>query len=131
MHVSGKMQVDLLPRHDLSAASAGGSPLHAENRPQGGLTQGGGRPFAQAAQRVRQADGGQGFAFPGRGRGHGRHHDQPAALLRIIGILGRDLGFVFPERFQGVLGDSQLRRDLLDGFQGVGSSDLPVVHYPS
>ena len=66
--VSGEMEVDVLHRDDLGVAAAGGSPLHAEARPERGLAQRDDRALAEAVERLAEAHGRRRLALARRRR---------------------------------------------------------------
>ena len=68
VHIAGKVQVDVLHRHDLGIAAAGSTALDAEHGAERRLTQAEHRFFAQRVHSVRQTDARRGLAFA-RGRG--------------------------------------------------------------
>ena len=67
--VAGEMQVDVLHRHHLRVAAAGGAALHAEHRAERGLAQADHRLLADVVERVAQAHRGGGLAFARRASG--------------------------------------------------------------
>ena len=93
--VPGEVEIDVLHRHHLGIAAAGGAALDAEHRPQGGLPQGHHGISADPPQPVRQPYRSGGLAFPGRGGGDSGHQNQltvrPICLLQKAVV---DLGFV-------------------------------------
>ena len=55
--VAGEVEVDVLHRHDLGIAAAGGAAFHAERRPERGLADAQHRLLADIIKRIGQADG--------------------------------------------------------------------------
>ena len=97
MEVTGKVQVDILHGHHLGISAAGGTALDAEHRAKAGFTERHRDILADAAQAVRQTDGGGGFALACRGRGNGRHQNQFAGFpVRLLNQGRIDLGLVPP-----------------------------------
>ena len=81
VEVAGEMQVDVLHRHHLGIAAAGGAALDAEARPERGLAQAEHRLLADAVQRVAEPDRGRGLALARRRRGDRGDQDQLAVRL--------------------------------------------------
>ena len=69
VEVAGEVQVDVLHRHDLGVAAAGGAALHPEARARGWARAGRSRRAADAGERVAEADGGRRLALARRRRG--------------------------------------------------------------
>ena len=129
--IPGKMQVDLLHRQHLRIAAARSAALQAEYRPEGGLPQRNDGLFPQPAQRLRQPDGGSGFALPGGGGVDCRHEDQLApgpALLLPQKLLG-DLCLIAAVRLRRLGGDAGFFGDFGDGAQRGGLGDLDIGHH--
>ena len=114
VEVAGEMEVDVLHRHDLGVAAAGGAALHAETRSQRRLAQADGRPLADPVQAVAQPDARGGLAFAGGRRRDGRHQHQLAGRRRRpCGGRGRArLRLVFAVVLQVVVADAKLGGDL-------------------
>ena len=81
VEVAGEVEVDVLHRHDLGVAAAGGAALHAERRPERRLAQAQHRLLADVVERVGEADRGRGLAFARRRRRDRRDQDQLAVRL--------------------------------------------------
>ena len=78
VEIAGEMEVDVLHRHDLGIAAAGGAALHAEAGPEARLAQADDRLLADMVQRVAEADRRRRLALAGRGRGDRGDQDQLA-----------------------------------------------------
>ena len=76
--VAGEVEVDVLHRHDLRVAAAGGAALHAEHRPETRLAQADDRLLADPVQRVAQPDGRRRLALARRRRADRGDEDQLA-----------------------------------------------------
>ena len=116
----GKVQVDIFHRRHLSIAAAGRATLHAKARPQRGFSETYCGAFADAIERVAQANGGGGFAFTGRGRVDSRYENQFARIWRVFEALAkflRDFGFDMSVVFEVLGANSQLGGDFADGEQ--------------
>ena len=81
VHIAGKVQVDVLHRHDLRVAAACRAALDAEYRTERRLTQCDNGVFALFAQCLTQTDRGRGLALTGRRRVDGGNEDQLAVFL--------------------------------------------------
>ena len=79
--VAGEVEVDVLHRHYLGVAAAGGAALYAEDRTEGGLAKGDGDVLADAAKSVRKTYGGGGFSLACGGGGDGGDKNELAVLL--------------------------------------------------
>jgi hypothetical protein len=95
VEISGKVQVDIVHRHDLGVAAAGSAPLHAEARTKRGLAEADDGTLADAVETIAQADRGGGLALAGGCRGDGGDEDQLAvgAVLQGLDVVQADLGF--------------------------------------
>ncbi len=115
--IAGEVEVDVLHRHDLGVTAAGRAALDAEARPEGRLAQTDGGAFADAVERVAEADGRRGLALAGRGRRDGGHqHEAARGLLDLLTVeIQPDLGLVLAVVLKGVRGNVEFRRDLVDG----------------
>ena len=82
VEVAGEVEVDLVHRHDLGEAAAGGAAFHAETGAERGLAQAEQGLLADPVQRIGEADGRGGLAFAGGGRADRRDEDQLAERLR-------------------------------------------------
>ena len=89
VEVTGKVQVDVLHRDDLSVAAAGSAALNAKHRSQRGLTQSDNYVLTQLAHTVGQAHSGSGLAFASGGGVDGGDEDQLA--VGLIGLVLQDL----------------------------------------
>ena len=107
VEVAGEVEVDLVHRHDLGEAAAGGAALHAEAGAERGLAQAEHRLLADPAQRIGKADGGRRLAFAGGGRVDRGDEDQLAEVLRaqVLDVAGRDFRLVM------AIGDDVLGRN--------------------
>ena len=96
MEIAGEMQIDVLHRHHLRIAAAGGAALHAERGPERRLAQAQHRLLADVIERVGEADRGGGLALAGRRRRDRRHQDQLAVRLALqrLDVIHRHLGLV-------------------------------------
>ena len=68
VEVAGEVQIDVLHRHHLGVAAAGGAALHAEAGPERRLAQAQHRLLADVVERVGEADRRGGLALAGRRR---------------------------------------------------------------
>ena len=110
VEVAGEVEVDVLHRHDLRVAAAGGAALHAERGPERRLAQAEHRLLADVVERVAQADRGRGLAFAGRRRRDRRDQDQLAVLLALerLDEVHRHLGLVVAVGLEVLRGDAEL-----------------------
>ena len=120
VEVAGEMEVDVLHGDDLGVAAAGGAPLHAEDRPEGGFAEADHRLLAEVVQGIAQAYRRRRLALAGRGGRHRRHQDELA--VRPVGeareIVERDLRLGMTIGLERSLGDTQLvQGDLGDAFE--------------
>src|SRR3546814_14745532 len=83
VEVAGEVEVDVLHRHHLGVAAAGGAALHAEAGPERGLAQAHHRLLADPVEAVAEADGGRRLALAGRRRRDRRHQDELAVLVLL------------------------------------------------
>jgi hypothetical protein len=81
VEVAGEVEVDVLHRHHLGVAAAGGAALDAEARPERRLAQAQHRLLADVIERVGQAHRGRGLALARRRRRDRRDQDQLAVRL--------------------------------------------------
>ena len=81
VHIAGKVQVDVLHRHDLRVTAACCAALDAEYRAERRLAQCDNSVFALFAQCLTQTDRGRGLALAGRRRVDGGNEDQLAVFL--------------------------------------------------
>ena len=126
VEVPGEVEVDVLHRNDLSIAAAGRAALHAKYRAQRGLAQANDRLLAQAAQGVRQADGGGGFALAGRSGTDGSYQYQLGFERQILHGMDIYFGLVMAVVLQIFRGNSQLSGHLFDRQHSGFLSDLDV-----
>ena len=76
--VAGEVEVEVLHRHDLGHAAAGGAALDAEHGPERRLAQAGDRPLADVAEALREPDERRRLALARLRRRHARDADQLA-----------------------------------------------------
>ncbi len=128
VEVAGEVQVDVLHRHDLRIAAAGGPALHPEDGPERGFAQADGGLPADAVQRVAEADGGRRLALARRRRADRGHEDQlPFRARRHAGEpVERNLRLGAPVGHERVVGDREARGDLADRKQACPLGDLDV-----
>jgi hypothetical protein len=128
VEVAGEVQVDLLHRHDLGLAAAGGAALHAEARPERRLAQADHGLLADAVQGVAQAHRGGGLALARGRRGDRRDQHELAGLpaLQPGDVAVVDLGDVLAVIVERVIRDAELLGDLRDRLQGRGAGDLDI-----
>jgi hypothetical protein len=105
--VAGEVEIDVLHRHDLGIAAAGGAALDAEAGPETRLAQAQHRLLADVVEGVGEADRGGGLSFAGRGRRDRGDQDQLAVrpVLQRLDEVHRHLGLVV------AVGLQALRRD--------------------
>ena len=117
MDVAGKVQVDVLHRHDLGIAAAGRTALDTEHGAERRLTQCDGDLPSLAVEGVRKADTRRRLALACRRRVDGRHEDELAVRLLLDALPGRERDFclVLAVKFQFIIGNAKLFRNLLDG----------------
>src|SRR5262249_17480636 len=117
MDIAGEMQIDVLHRHDLRIAAAGGAALDPEAGAERGLAKAQHRLLADMVERVGEADRGRGLALARRRRGDRRNQDQLAvgAVLERFYELHRHLGLVVAVRLEVLRRDAGLfARDVHD-----------------
>ena len=128
VQVAREMQVDLLHRQHLRAATSCRSSLDAKHRAHGRLPDHAGGRAADAVQRLRQANGGHRFPFA-EGRGVDRGHEHEAALRPVQVLLNArptDLGDVASVGLESVRGQRQLPRDGRDVLKRRFAGDFQV-----
>ncbi len=110
VEIAGEVQIDVLHRHHLGIAAAGGTALDAEAGPERGLAQAQHRLLADLVERVGEADRGGGLALAGRRRCDGRHQDQLAVglILQRLNVVHRDLGLEMAVGLEIFRGDAEL-----------------------
>ena len=132
VHVAGEMEVDVLHRHDLGVAAAGGAALHAETGAERGLPQADRRVPADAVQPVAEADRGGRLAFARGRRRHGGHQDELAVgpVRQTVDESGAHLGLVAAVSHQRALRDSEPLADFADRPQNrfAGNFDIALGH---
>ncbi len=129
VEVAGEMEVDVLHRHDLRIAAAGGAALHAEARAERRLAQAQHRLLADVIERVGQADGGRGLALARRRRRDRGDQDQLAVrlVLERLDVVHRHLGLVVAVGIEILRRDAELlARDVHDRplLGGLGDFDV-------
>ena len=129
VEVAGEMEVDVLHRHDLRIAAAGGAALHAEAGAERGLAQADRGALADAVQPVAEADGRRGLALARRRRADGGDEDELAVGTAVerADELGRDLRLVVAVGLEAFGRNAELRADLLDRLLRRGARDLDVA----
>ncbi len=75
VEVAVEVEIYFLAGLQLGHAAAGGAAFHAEDRAEGGFARGDDGFFADVLEALRQADGGDGFAFAGNGWRGGGYED--------------------------------------------------------
>jgi hypothetical protein len=110
MEVAGKMEVNVLHRHDLGVAAAGRAALHAEGGPERRLAQAADRLLADVVERIGQAHGGRRLAFARRRRRDRGDEDQLAVLLagQRLNVVHRHLGLEVAVRIEVFGRDAEL-----------------------
>ncbi len=110
VEVAGEVQIDVLHRHHLGIAAAGGAALDAEAGPERGLAQAQHRLLADLVERVGEPHGGGGLAFARRCRRDGRDQDQLAVrlILERLDVVHRHLGLEVAVRVEIFRSDAEL-----------------------
>ena len=100
VHVAGEVEVQILHRHDLRVAGAGGAALDAEDRAERGLADAEQRLLADRAHALRERDRGRRLALAGLGRRDRGDADDLAVGLVLEPVEHRqaDLGLVARRR---------------------------------
>ena len=121
MHITGKMQVDVIHRYNLGITAAGCTALNTEDRSQGRFPQSYYGLLAHFVQSLGQANAGSGFAFASWGGSNGRNQDQfPIGfVLQAFQHIQGDFGFVVAILYQLFRQDSQAVSNLADGFHHI------------
>ena len=116
VHVAGKVQVDVLHRHNLRIAAAGRAALDAEYRTEGRLAQRDHRVFAELCHRLTEADGRGGLALARGGGVDGGDEHQLAVFtaLQLGPHVCGQLGLVLAVQLQVVRVQSGGRGDFRD-----------------
>ena len=126
VEVAGEVQVQVLHRHDLGQAAAGGPALDAEDRAERRLAQAQHRPLADVAQPLRERHRRRRLALAGLGGGDGRDADD----LRVgharqpVERAQADLGLVLAVQVDLVLLEADLAGDIHDRAEGRFLCDL-------
>ena len=117
MEVAGEVNVDILHRDDLAVTAAGGSALHSEDWPQGGLAERQGYLFAELRQCLRKADGGRSLALPRRSRGYRGDKNQLAVLvvLYLLPKVKRNLRLILAVKLKIIRVNVEFFRNIYDG----------------
>ena len=138
VEVAGEVQVDVLHGNDLGVSAACSAALHAEHGAQAGLAQRDDHVLALASQRVGQAHRRGGLALAGGRRVDGRHQDELAGRVLLVGEqvvvhlrLVRTVQLEIRLRHARLLGD---RADVL-GFRRLGNFNVaqhvgPFLSFP-
>ena len=128
VEIAGEMEVDVLHRHDLRIAAAGGAALHAEAGPEARLAQADDRLLADMVQRVAEPDRRRRLALAGRGRRDRGDEDQLAVrpVLQRRDIIEIDFRLVAAVGRDGLVGDPELAGDLADRAHRRGLGDLDI-----
>ena len=116
VHVAGEVKVDVLHRHHLGVAAAGGAALHPEHRPERRLAQADHGLLPDVVERVAEAHGGRGLAFARRGRRDRGHQDELPVLaaLQAADEVQRHLRLVMAVGLEVLLRDAEPRGDFGD-----------------
>jgi hypothetical protein len=114
--VAREVEVEVLHRHDLGHAAAGGAALDAEDGAERGLAQAGGRALADVAHALREPDQRRGLALARLRRRHPRDADQLAVrpALEPVDHAQADLALVAAVRLDLVRQQAARLRDHLD-----------------
>ena len=128
VEVAGEVQVDVFHGHNLGISAAGCSALHAEDRAQGGFTQGDDGALTDAVERIAQAHGGGGLALAGRGGADGGDQNEFAVRAGLLVQPGQvDLGFVVAVGLQRLQRNVQaFLRHLHDGLERCRLGDFNI-----
>src|SRR5262249_37050782 len=128
VEVAGEVQVDVLHRHHLGMAAAGGPALHAEAGAKAGLAQADDGLLADAIEAVAEADARRRLALAGRRRGDGGDQDQLAvrSVLQAFYELEGDLRLGRAVTIEMLVRNADLRSDLPDRprLRGPGNLDI-------
>ena len=129
VEIAGEMQIDVLHRHDLGVAAAGGAALHAERRAERRLAQAQHRLLADVVERVGQADRRRGLALAGRRRRDRGDQDQLAVrlILQRLDVVHRHLGLVVAVGLEIFRTDAELFLRYVEDqplFGGLGNFDI-------
>src|SRR3972149_5205133 len=129
VRVAGEVEVEVLHRHHLGVAAAGGAALDAEGRAEAGLADGGDRPLADAVERLREADRRGGLGLRRGGRGYRRYVNYLARwlVLQALEDVERYLRLVLTVELDLVRQQAELLGDRIDGGGGCLLRDLEVA----
>ena len=126
VHVAREVEVDVLHRHHLGVAAAGGAALDAEDGAERRLAQRQDRATADLPEALRQRHGRRGLALTG-----GRRRDRRDVDQLRVGLVGEavedgevDLRLEAAVQLELVGLDAHLRSDVGDGAHGSGLSDF-------
>ncbi len=126
--IAGEVEIDLLHRRDLRIAAAGGAAFLAEAGSERRFAQADRDPFADARQRVAEADRRRRLAFARRGRIDGGDEDELA--VGLVAEPGEkfvvDLGGRASVGVEGRFGNVELGADRVYGREGDPTRDLAV-----
>ncbi len=124
--VAGEVEIQVLHRHDLRVAAAGGAALDPEHGPDRCLAQAEHRSSARVAEPLRQRDRRRRLALAGLRRRHRRHADQLPVCGRGESVEHRkvDLGLRAAVRLDLVGGEPRRGGELVDRLQDGGLRDL-------
>ena len=89
VEITIEMKIDFRAGLDLRKSSARSATFHSEHGAERRLTRSNNDPFSDMRKPLRQADGSDGFAFAGGGRGRGGDDDKFAAAFE--GGIGKNL----------------------------------------
>ena len=108
VEIAGEMEVDVLHRHHLGIAAAGGAALHAEARPERRLARAADRLLADPVEAVAQAHRRRGLALAGGRRGDRGDQDQASVgpVGDLLDEIEADLGDVLAVRLDAHLSDT-------------------------
>ena len=132
VEVAGEVQVDVLHRHDLRVAAAGGAALDAKAGSKARLAQAHDRALADEIERVAEAHGRGRLAFARGRRRYGGHQNELRARTRrqTLHVVERDLRLVRTVVQELIAREAELRRDLADRLQlrAARNFDVAVNH---
>ena len=133
VHIAGEVEIDVLHRHDLGIATAGGPALDAERRAQRGLAQRGDHRLADLGQTLGEPDVDGGLAFTRRSRRDGGAEDELAvgAVFHPVEHVEVDLGLVLAVQVEIVGAQPKVGGHVDDRFQRRLLGDLNVALHPA
>src|SRR5699024_7356861 len=116
VHIAGKVQVDVLHRHDLRITAARGAALYAEHRAERRLAKGDHGFFAELCHRLAEADGRGGLALARGGGVDGGHEHQLAVFpaAQLFPYVCGQLGLIFAVELEVVRVQADVRGDIND-----------------